>query len=242
MLRALLASNPGIEVTPQVLLQFIAERTRNSPRESPGKSQSPGQSSLPRYTGESSDDSLQEGSDEGEGDDVTFPNARGRQPFERGKTTSRSSSAGTPSRPSSVPPKTPLQSGVPSAFDSSKRQRTTPLSSTAPSSWTKRPAPAGRRKSIDGSSSRGSSDNEVRAHIFCLVPTVSCLHVSRPDIVLIHLYSVVSNQSLRAGTNSHTCPIKPHITLQHSHISQRLRLIHITALCSPTLTCGITAS
>ncbi|KAF8440472.1 hypothetical protein L210DRAFT_859486, partial [Boletus edulis BED1] len=165
MLRVLLASNPGIEVTPQVLLQFIAERTKNSPRESPGKSQSLEQSS-PRYSRESPDDSPQEGSDGGESDDVTFTNHRGRRPFARGKTKSRSSSqnsVGTsriPSRPPSVPPKTPLQSGPPSAFDSSKRQRTTPLSSTAPSSWAKRPAPASRRRSVDGSSSRDSSDNE----------------------------------------------------------------------------------
>lgn len=183
MLRALLASNPGIEVTPQVLLQFIAERTRNSPRESPGKNQSEEQPSLPRYSRESPDDSPQEGSDEGEGDDVTFPNARGRHPFVRKKKTSRSSSQSSAetskvhSRPPSVPPKTPLQSGPPSAFDSSRRQRTTPLSSTAPSSWTKRPAPASRRRSVDGSSSRGSSDNEVRAHT-CHFPTLCCLHMS----------------------------------------------------------------
>jgi len=181
MLRALLASNPGIEVTPQVLLQFIAERTKNSPRESPGKGQSSEQPPSPRYARESPDDSPQEGSDEGESDDMTFPNERGRHPFARGKKTSRSSSrssAGTskrtPDRPPSVPPKTPLQSGPPSAFDSSKRQRTTPLSSTAPSSWTKRPAPASRRKSVDGSSSRGSSDNEVRAHTPYHFATLCC--------------------------------------------------------------------
>lgn len=183
MLRALLASNPGIEVTPQVLLKFIAERTRNSPRESPGKSQSPEHLSLPRYTRESPDDSPQEGSDESEGDDVTFPNVRGRLPFASAKTASRSTSQGSagtsrvPSPPN-APPKTPLQSGPPSAFDSSKRQRTTPLSSTAPSSWTKRPAPASRRKSVDGSSSRGSSDNEVRAHAFCHFLPLSCLYAS----------------------------------------------------------------
>ena len=175
MLRALLASNPGIEVTPQVLLQFIAERTKNSPRESPGKTQASEQPSLPRYTAESPDDSPQEESDEGESEgeveDMTFPNDRGRHPFARSRTSRSSSpgSAGTskvPSRPPSVPPKTPLQTGAPSAFDSSRRQRTTPLSSTGPSSWAKRPTPAGRRKSVDGSSSRGSSDNEVRVSQF----------------------------------------------------------------------------
>ncbi|KAG9314940.1 hypothetical protein JVU11DRAFT_4048 [Chiua virens] len=165
MLRALLASNPGIEVTPQVLLQFVAERTKNSPRESPGKAQPSEQPSSPRYTQEGADDSPQEGSDGGDSDDVTFPNVRGRHPYARRKSASRSSSqgsVGTSSRPPSVPPKTPLQSGPPSAFDSSRRQRTTPLSS-APSSWAKRPAPASRRRSVDGSSSQGSSDNESSA-------------------------------------------------------------------------------
>ncbi|KIJ60404.1 hypothetical protein HYDPIDRAFT_177471 [Hydnomerulius pinastri MD-312] len=160
MLRALLASNPGIEVTPQVLLQFIAERTKHSPRESPGKSEQSQQ--LPRHSPE---DSPQEEDEEGE--DVTFPNARGRTPFSRSTKSSRSSSqssAGTSkvrSRPPSVPPKTPVSGGPPSAFDTSRRQRTTPLSVNAPSSWAKRPAPASRRKSVDGgSSSRNSSDTE----------------------------------------------------------------------------------
>ncbi|KAF9232950.1 hypothetical protein BU15DRAFT_54501 [Melanogaster broomeanus] len=145
MLRALLASNPGIEVTPQVLLQFVAERTKHSPRD-----QSP-------------DDSPQE--EDGDEEDVTLSNNRGRHPFTRVTTSSRSSSrssTGTsrvPSRPPSVPPKTPVNAPPSSAFDTSRRQRSTPLN--APSSWAKRPAPASRRKSVDGgSSSRPSSDSE----------------------------------------------------------------------------------
>lgn len=35
MLKALLASNPGLEVTPQILLGFIAEKTKHSPPRSP---------------------------------------------------------------------------------------------------------------------------------------------------------------------------------------------------------------
>lgn len=164
MLKALLATNPGIEVTPQVLLQFIAEKTKHSPRESPGKNQH----NRRQLSEQSPEDSPQEDEDE-EGGDATLQGNRGRKPFARGTSSSRSSSrssAGTsrlPSRPPSVPPKTPV-SAPSSAFDTSRRQRSTPLSVTAPSSWTKRPTPASRRKSVDGgsrSSSRASSDTEV---------------------------------------------------------------------------------
>ncbi|KAG1729832.1 uncharacterized protein EDB91DRAFT_801445 [Suillus paluster] len=139
MLKELLAGNPGIEVTPQVLLQFIAERTRHSPRGSP-------------Y-----DSPVEE--------DVTLPDDRGHNPFIRNTNHSRSSSRGSagtsrvPSRPPSVPPKTPT-TATGSAFDTSRRQRTTPLDAQPPSSWSKRPAPTSRRKSIDGGSNRGLSDSE----------------------------------------------------------------------------------
>ncbi|KIJ13485.1 hypothetical protein PAXINDRAFT_117256, partial [Paxillus involutus ATCC 200175] len=163
MLRALLASNPGIEVTPQVLLQFIAERTKHSPRESPGNNQQ-SQQQLPHHSNQSPDDSSQE---EDDGEDATLTSDRGRNPFTRGTASSRSSSRGSvgtskvPSRPPSVPPKTPVSAPPSSAFDTSRRQRSTPLGANAPSSWAKRPAPASRRKSVDGgSSSRGSSDTE----------------------------------------------------------------------------------
>ncbi|KAI6108363.1 hypothetical protein F5141DRAFT_1189212 [Pisolithus sp. B1] len=151
MLRALLASNPGIEVTPQVLLQFIAERTRHSPRGSPGKD-------------ERSDE--HDSSPDEDGQDRTVHANRGRDLFARGIPSSRSSShssdgtSRTPSRPPSVPPKTPVNAPPPSAFDTSRRQRTTPLAGAAPSSWTRRPLPAGRRRSLDGTPSRASSDTE----------------------------------------------------------------------------------
>lgn len=138
-LKEILASSPGIEVTPQILLQVVAERTRSSPRDSPNNSP------------------LEE--------DVTLPDDRGRNPFSRSTNHSRSSSrvsVGTsrlPSRPPSVPPKTP-NTGISSAFDTSRRQRTTPLEAQPPSSWAKRPAPASRRKSIDGGSQPALSDSE----------------------------------------------------------------------------------
>ncbi|KAL4064609.1 hypothetical protein J3A83DRAFT_4273272 [Scleroderma citrinum] len=156
MLRTLLVTNPGIEVTPQVLLQFIAERTRHSPRESPGKDKDARTQQHPSPT--DSPHSSPVADDE----DITLHSDRGRELFTRGASSSRSSSqssGGTPYRPPSVPPKTPINP-PPSAFDTSRRQRTTPLAGTAPSSWTRRPAPASRRKSVDGGSNRALSDTE----------------------------------------------------------------------------------
>jgi hypothetical protein len=140
MLKSLLAANPGLEVTPSILLQFIAEKTKHSPRSSP-----PG--------------SVVD-------DDVTVQ-SRGRA-YDRDvedELQSRSSSNDSAttsyvqmsSRPPSRGPQTPSSAKGPSPFDVSKRQRTTPLSGKAPSSWSK-PVPAHRRKSDAGS----RSDSEVR--------------------------------------------------------------------------------
>lgn len=125
MLKSLVASNPDLEVTPHMLVQFVAEKTKTTPPRSP--------------TEEDSDTT-----DE----------------FNGGGRLSRSSSndsigtrKGTGSRPPSRgPPQTPTSS----VFDSSKRQRSTPLGQAPPSSWTKRPPP-NRRKSDAGS----RSDSEV---------------------------------------------------------------------------------
>ncbi|KDQ52645.1 hypothetical protein JAAARDRAFT_183899 [Jaapia argillacea MUCL 33604] len=141
-LNMLIESNPGLEVTPTVLLQFIAMRTGGSPQHSPHP-ESPHEEDTEEYD-------------------------RGRsEEWERRDHHSRSSSnesAGTSvyrSRPSSrgppVPPKTP---SAESPFDTSRRQRSTPLSKAAPSSWTKRPLPAARRRSVDGGHGRALSDSE----------------------------------------------------------------------------------
>lgn len=141
MLKQILVNNPGIEVTPQTLLQFVAERTKHSPRDSPN------------------DSPVEE--------DATITDDRGRHLSSRSTNHSRSSSRGSGgtsrviSRPPSVPPKTPTTT-TGSAFDTSRRQRTTPLDAQPPSSWSKRPAPANRRKSVDGGSNRALSDSEVR--------------------------------------------------------------------------------
>lgn len=146
MLKTLLVSNPGLEVTPQTLLLFIAEKTKHSPRESPRGSPQGDDAELPergRMSGRDSDGDYDE----------------------RGSRSSSRDSRRTQSRPPSVPPKTPTNS----VFDTSRRQRSTPLGANAPSSWTKRPAPAHRRKSVDGGSSgRALSDSEVCLHYLFL--------------------------------------------------------------------------
>ncbi|KAJ7067401.1 hypothetical protein C8F01DRAFT_1208443 [Mycena amicta] len=129
-LKEILEQNPGIQVTPQVTLAFIADRTKNSPPQSPPMKE----------------------------DELDSP--RGRQD-ERGNSdpdsrSSSSDSVGTSRNHSRPPsrggmPQTPQSASSP--FDTSRRQRSTPLGGNAPSSWaTKRP-PHHRRKSDAGSRS-----------------------------------------------------------------------------------------
>ena len=140
MLKTLLATNPGLEVTPHILLQFIAEKTKHSPR-----------SSSPSFFDED--------------DTAVLPRGRVQDSAAEDERHSRSSSNDSTrtstfvlnsSRPPSRGPQTPSSAKGPSPFDASRRQRTTPLSGKAPSSWTK-PVPAHRRKSDAGS----RSDSEV---------------------------------------------------------------------------------
>ncbi|KAJ3483586.1 hypothetical protein NLI96_g6211 [Meripilus lineatus] len=147
-LSSLLKSNPGLEVTPQILLQFIAAKT-TSPKRSP-------EHSPPMSFSELSD----------RGRDDQQPPAHSHS-----RSHSRSSSAGSSGtsvyHPSSRPPSRPPSRGPPvpktpqsadSPFD--RRQRTTPLSgAAAPSSWSRRPPPS-RRRSDAGSHSRTFSDSE----------------------------------------------------------------------------------
>jgi len=124
MLQDLLAQNPGLEVTPQILLGFIAEKTKSN---------------------------------------IPHDEERGREEHRRdaGYGPSRSLSSdsdgtsyypGNRSRPPSREPMTP---STKSPLDSERRQRSTPLFTGPPSSWSKRPTPAGRRKSDAGSRSDG---------------------------------------------------------------------------------------
>ncbi|KAJ7253443.1 hypothetical protein C8J57DRAFT_1659479 [Mycena rebaudengoi] len=127
MLKALIASNPGMQVTPQVAIAFIAEKTKHSPPQSPPTSEE----DLPRGRAE----------DRNEDDS---PNSR----------SSSNDSSGTHrngSRPPSRGPTTPRSAASP--FDTSRRQRSTPLAVAAPSSWASKRPPHHRRKSNAGSQS-----------------------------------------------------------------------------------------
>jgi hypothetical protein len=158
LLKMLLASNPGLEVTPQTLLAFIAEKTKHSPRESPKGSPYGGDVDLPERGRSSGRDAGDRGSRSSSRDSVgTSRQGRSRPP-----------SIGPP-----VLPKTPTPASA-SPFDASQRQRSTPLGA-APSSWTKRPAPAHRRKSINGSQGSALSDSEVRSLLYPLVYLVLTL-------------------------------------------------------------------
>ncbi|EIW84424.1 hypothetical protein CONPUDRAFT_120295 [Coniophora puteana RWD-64-598 SS2] len=145
MLKQLLDSNPGIQVTPNMLLQFVAARTKQSPTH-----QNTEFDLSPPHSPRMGDD------------DHTLP-LRGRMPtreddeeFEPQSRSSSKSSTGTSrahSRPPSATPQTPTSGN---AFD--KRQRTTPLTNRPPSSWQRRPAPANRRRSSSAMSDEESSD------------------------------------------------------------------------------------
>lgn len=145
----LIESNPGLAVTPQVLLQFIAMRTTvASNADSEGVSTEQGEET--ERTGR------REERTEYEYDSRSRSSSRGSIGTSVYRPHSRSSSRGPP-----VPPKTPVRD---SPFDVSRRQRTTPLVN-APSSWTRRPPPQ-RRRSDAGLTGHSLSDSEVSgAHI-----------------------------------------------------------------------------
>jgi hypothetical protein len=125
MLQELLAQNPGLEVTPQILLGFIAEKTKST---TPAHDEERGREDRRSDAGYGHSRSLSSDSD------------------------GTSYHPGNRSRPSSRGPMTP---STKSPLDSERRQRSTPLTTVPPSSWTKRPTPAGRRKSDAGSRSDG---------------------------------------------------------------------------------------
>ena len=145
--------SPGLEATTKVLVEFIAFRTASGDK--------PPESAI--------------SSDEGSESDSPHRGRRTRDIVY--KATSRSSSSdstGTSVGPP-VPPKSPsLRDSV---FDTSKRQRSTPLVNQAPSSWAKRPTPASRRKSDAG---RGASDSEVSGNSESLPTSMHAFtHITR---------------------------------------------------------------
>jgi hypothetical protein len=184
-----LASNPGLEATPKLLVEFIAFRTTSD--ESPAQAAAAATSS-----------------DEGSENDS--PEERGRHAergiYDQHSRSSSTDSVGTsvyspPSRASSRgPPKTPTSTHD-SPFDASKRQRSAPLGNIAPSSWTKRPPPAHRRKSDAG---RSSSDSEVYILLFhlCFPATYTVFAVD---------YGYINTEFVGETKKSFTRPVKSYI-------------------------------
>lgn len=154
-LNELVTANPGLEVTPSILLGFLHALTANS-----GANTSSSVISL------DSEDS----SDEEEELVIVDPDNEtldSREDEELEQDDSRPSSRASSRGPSSAP-RTPGR--VPdSPFDSNRRQRSAPLRTTAaPSSWnSKRPVPSSRRRSDAGNSSFTFSDSEVCVETLC---------------------------------------------------------------------------
>lgn len=140
---AFVRDNPGIEVTPELLLRFVAEATSRHNETRLSDNSSP----------ERNDSDHSRGRDE-----VWSRNSR---------TQSRSSSRDSLGTQSlwRREPHSSTGRGPDSPFEAKSRQRSAPLSGP-PSSWTPRPAPAHRRRSDAGS----MSDSEVRVPSpFCVI-------------------------------------------------------------------------
>ncbi|CAE6337269.1 unnamed protein product [Rhizoctonia solani] len=138
-LKEFLENNPDVEVTPAHLLTLVAAIPTPSsddpaPQDDPRSDSSGASSPDPDHL-------------KGRGE-ISTPH---RPPPRTPSNMSLRSNANTPGR-----------AAPPSPFDSQMRQRTIPLSNQAPSSWTRKPLPASRRRKSDAGSSgnRSSSDNE----------------------------------------------------------------------------------
>ncbi|KAI0292829.1 hypothetical protein B0F90DRAFT_1671038 [Multifurca ochricompacta] len=154
-------ASPGVEATPDIILQLVAMRT-SSGQQNNSDDHSPNAEEWNR----------------GRADERDFHSGHSRS--------SSHSSTGTfyRSTPGSRPPSRPPSrgdGGMPhtpgmkdSPFDAQKRQRSTPLTPVAPSSWTRRPAAPGRRKSDASNYGRAMSDSEP-----CVILLAFFLHYVR---------------------------------------------------------------
>ena len=133
-------SNPGLEITPNILLNFLHVLTQIS--------------ASANSSAVVNNEEPIELEDEGREDDWA----------DNSGPSSRSSSRGPAPLPA-PPPKTPNSARFPeSPFDSSRRKRTAPLQHAAPSSWNSKRVPSTRRRSDAGNYGHGGSDNEVSLH------------------------------------------------------------------------------
>lgn len=143
-------ASPDVETTPDTIFQLVAMRT------------SSGQQIHPEDHLPSADDLSR-----GRTDERDHYGGHSRSSSNGSATGYHNPTPG--SRPPSRPPSRGV-GGMPrtpgakeSPFDAQKRQRSTPLAPVAPSSWTRRPAAPGRRKSDASNHGRPVSDSEVSA-------------------------------------------------------------------------------
>ncbi|KAG9124068.1 hypothetical protein FRC07_012979 [Ceratobasidium sp. 392] len=151
-LRSMLDANPDAQLTPALTISLVAGLTKSASDDNPAPLSSKDDPSDPRSdsSGVSSPDTNLRGRGEG----------TPHRPPPLSRTSSNSSFHATNA------PATPLSSGrmtSSSPFDSTARRRSTPLSTGAPSAWTRKPLPASRRRKSDAGSNNGNksgSENE----------------------------------------------------------------------------------
>ncbi|QRW03838.1 hypothetical protein RhiLY_02837 [Ceratobasidium sp. AG-Ba] len=153
-LQQFLDANPDYKVTPAFMLQLIATVT-------PSKS-----ASTENPAPQPPDDSPKDPRSDSSGASSPDADFRARGEGDSGYAGHLSRQSSNSSFHGVAAPSTPLQSGriaSASPFDSTARRRSTPLSTGAPSAWTRKPLPASRRRKSDAGSASGnrsSSDNE----------------------------------------------------------------------------------
>ncbi|KAH9957150.1 hypothetical protein BC827DRAFT_1227861 [Russula dissimulans] len=135
-------ASPDVEATPDTILQLVAMRTSSGQQINPEDSPN-------------SDDGNRGRADER---DDRGRHSRSSSNGTSGKYTRPAPNSRPPSRNGDGIPRTPGAKDSP--FDAQKRQRSTPLAPVAPSSWTRRPAAPGRRKSDASNHGRPVSDSE----------------------------------------------------------------------------------
>ena len=185
----LLHDNPGLAVTPQVLIQFIVMRTTSSPQDTPASPVPP----------EKSEDMAERGRLEGKAEYEYYNRSRSSSRGSIGTSVYRPQSRPS-SRGPQVPPKTPMRD---SPFDASRRQRSSQPLNSAPSSWARRPPPA-RRRSDAGLHSGAFSDSEVR-----WTNDVHCNHTNHSDFFSVSLITADLVFSLKWSVWSHTWDVRP---------------------------------
>ncbi|KAH9053804.1 hypothetical protein EDB87DRAFT_1649553 [Lactarius vividus] len=139
--------SPGLEVTPDIILQLVAMRTSSGPQTNP-EEHSPIADEWTRGRADERDTHGQHSRSSSSGSTGTYyrPTPGSRPPSR------------PPSRGVGGTPRTPGSKDSP--FDAQKRQRSAPLAPVAPSSWTRRPPAPGRRKSDASNNGRPMSDTE----------------------------------------------------------------------------------